>query len=267
MPRARRIALIVLAVLVVVIGGAVVLLQSGIPRSIAESAATAKLGRPVKVGALHIGLIPHVRVELRDLAVANLEGGSTPNMVEMPRIDAVLSFWKLVTGRLDVLLVTADKPLIVLEKDKEGNGNWKFGDPDKAATDTAPNFPVRKLVVNEGRGIYRDPKGKIDVTIGIQSQPGENGGIDRLVLNGTGKIADTDFKLAGKADTVLNLQNTDQPYAIEMEVTQGDNKARLAGTLKEPLRFEGLAADVHLEAKNAYDLYQLTGVAIPPTPP
>ena len=157
--------------------------------------------------------------------------------------------------------------MLLLEKDKDGNGNWKFGDPNKAATDTAPNFPVRKLVVNEGRGIYRDPKGKIDITIGIQSQPGDNGGADRLTLNGTGKIAGSDFKLSGKADTVINLQNTDQPYAVEMEVMQGENKARMSGTLKEPLRFEGLAADVHLEAKNAYDLYQLTGIAIPPTPP
>jgi uncharacterized protein involved in outer membrane biogenesis len=267
MSRIPRSVRILLAVFVVVIGGAVLLLESGALRKIAESAATAKLGREVTIGGLDIGVIPHLRVELRDLTVANLETGSKPDMVEMPRIEAVLSFWKLVTGRLDVLLVTADRPMLLLEKDKEGNGNWKFGDPNKAATDTAPNFPVRKLVVNEGRGVYRDPKGKIDVTIGIQSQAGEGGEADQLILTGTGKIGGSDFKLAGKADTVLNLRNTDQPYAIEMELTQGDNKARLAGTLKEPLRFEGLAADVHLEAKNAYDLYQLTGIAIPPTPP
>ena len=267
MSRPARIALIVVAVIVVLIGGAIVVLESGIPRRIAESTATAKLGRPVKIGALHIGLFPPLRVDIRDLTVANVEGGSEPNMVELEHGEAVLDPWKLLTGRLDVLLVTANKPKILLEKNKKGEGNWQFGDPNKPATATAPNFPVRKLVVNEGRSTYRDPRSKIDVSIGIQSQPGENGGVDRLVLDGNGKVADTDFKLNGKADTVLNLQNKDQPYAIEMDVKQGDNDARLAGTLKEPLRFEGLAADLHVEAKNAYDLYQLTGIAIPPTPP
>jgi AsmA family protein len=267
MSRPARIVLIVVAVIVVVIGAAIAVLESGIPRSIAESMATAKLGRPVKIGRLHIGLFPPLKVTLRDLKIANVEGGSEPTMVEIERGEAVLDPLKLLTGRLDVLLVTVDRPKFLLEKNQEGEGNWKFGDPNKAATDTAPNFPVRKLVVNEGRATYRDPTSRIDVNIGIQSQPGENGGVDRLALTGDGKVAETDFKLNGKADTVLNLQNKDQPYAVEMEMKQCDNNARLAGTLKEPLRFEGLAADLHVEAKNAYDLYQLTGVAIPPTPP
>ncbi|HEX2113706.1 MAG TPA: AsmA family protein, partial [Alphaproteobacteria bacterium] len=267
MSRWRRIALIILAVLAVLIGGVALFLESGIPRRIAESQASSKLGRAVKIGHLEIDIIPRLRVEVRNLTVANMESGTEPNMVELARGEAVIDGWKLLTGRLDVLLVTADKPRFVLEKDKEGHGNWQFGDPNKPATETAPDFPVRKLVVNEGRTIYRDPTSKIDVGINIQSQAGEEGAPDRLVLTGDGKVAETEFKLAGKADTVLNLQNKEEPYAIEMEVTQGDNKARLAGTLKEPLRFEGLTADIRLEAKSAYDLYQLTGVAIPPTPP
>jgi uncharacterized protein involved in outer membrane biogenesis len=267
MSRWQRIALIVVAVLMVLVGAVVLFLESGIPRRIAESQASAKLGRAVKIGHLEIDLIPRLRLEVRDLTVANMETGTEPNMIEMARAEAVIDRTALLTGRLDVILFTADKPKIVLEKDKDDNGNWQFGDPNKPATDTAPDFPVRKLVINEGRTIYRDPKDKIDVGIGIQSETGEEGKPDRLAITGDGKIADTDFKLAGKADTVLNLQNKDEPYAVEIELTQGDNKARLSGTLKEPLRFEGLAADVYLEAKNAYDLYQLTGVAIPPTPP
>lgn len=267
MSRLTRIALFVVAVLAVLIGGAWLFLESGFPRRIAQSQATQKLGREVTIGHLEIDLIPRFRVELRDLTVANMESGTEPHMVTLARGEAVLDFWKLLTGRLDVLLVTADRPNLLLEKDREGNGNWQFGDPDKPATDTAPDFPVRKLVINKGRTVYRDPASQIDVGIGIQSQAGGDGIPDRLVLTGAGKVAETAFKLAGKADTVLNLQNKEQPYAVEMEVTQGDNKARLTGTLKEPLRFEGLVSDIHLEAKSAYDLYQLTGIAIPPTPP
>src|SRR5690349_13562887 len=141
MSRPGRIALIVVAVIVVIIGGAVVVLESGIPRRIAESTATAKLGRPVKIGAMHIGLFPPLSVTIRDLTIANVEGGSEPNMVELAQGEARLDPWKLLTGRLDVLLVTADQPKFLMEKNKQGEGNWKFGDPNKAATDTAPNFP------------------------------------------------------------------------------------------------------------------------------
>jgi AsmA family protein len=267
MPRPARWALIALAVIVVLIVGGIALIESAIPRRLAESVASAKLERKVSIGHLEIDLIPKLRIEVRDLKVANMETGSTENMVELARGEAIIDRTALLTGRLDVLLATVERAGIVLEKDKEGNGNWQFGDPNKAATDTAPDFPVRKLVVRQGQVVYRDPPGKIDIGLNVNSQQQEGSDVDRLAIEGTGKIGASDFRLHGVADTVLNIQNKEQPYAFEFELKQGDNNARLAGSLKEPLRFEGLAADVHLEAKNAYDLYQLTGVAIPPTPP
>ena len=267
MPRPARLALIALAIVSGLIGGAVAILESGIPRRLAESVASGKLEREVSMGHLEIDLIPKLRVEVRDLKIANMETGSTENMVELARGEAIIDRAALLTGRLDVLMVTVERPGVVLEKDKDGRGNWQFGDPDRAATDAAPDFPVRKLVVQQGQVVYRDPPGKIDIGLNVNSQQQEGSDADRLAIEGTGKIADSDFKLHGTADTVLNIQNKEQPYALELEVIQGENRARLAGSLREPLRFEGLAADVHVEAKNAYDLYQLTGVAIPPTPP
>jgi uncharacterized protein involved in outer membrane biogenesis len=267
MSRPARLALIALAIVCGLIGSAVAILESSIPRHLTESLASSKLGRKVSMSHLEINLIPRLRVEARDLKIANMETGSTANMVELARGEAVIDRTALLAGRLDVLMVIVERPGIVLEKDKDGRGNWQFGDPDKAATDTAPDFPVRKLVVRQAQVVYRDPPGKIDIGLNVNSQQQEGSDVDRLAIEGTGKIADSDFQLHGTADTVLNIQAKEQPYALELEVTQGGNRARLAGSLQEPLRFEGLAADVHLEAKDAYDLYQLTGVAIPPTPP
>jgi AsmA family protein len=267
MSRPLRVALIVIGTVVILAGGAMVVLESGIPRRIAESVATGKLGRPVSMSHLEIDLLPRPRIEVRELKIANIEGGSTTNMVELARGEAILDGSRLLIGRIDVLSAAAERPVIVLEKNKDGQGNWQFGDPDKPATETAPDFPVRKLVIQEGRVIYRDPTEQVDIGVDVNSQPAGDNGVERLALAGDGRIAGSDFKLKGAADTVLNLQNTDRPYALEAEISVGDNRARLAGSLREPLRFEGLAADLHVEAKNAYDLYQLTGIAIPPTPP
>lgn len=267
MSRPLRVALIVVGVFVVLIGAALVVLESGMPRRIAQSVASAKLGRDVSIGRLDIDLIPRLRVVASDVKVANMETGTAPDMVDIGRAEAVIDATALLTGKLDVLLLSLDRPVVVAEKDKSGNANWHFGDPNKPASEAAPDFPVRKLQISQGRATYRDPTGQIDISVQIQSEPAGNSGVERLALSGDGKIAGSDFKLQGKADTILNLQNKEQPYAVEIEASAGATKARIAGTLKEPLRFEGLAADLHLEAKDAYDLYQLTGVAIPPTPP
>lgn len=262
-----RVVAIVLAVIVVVIGAAVIVLKSDVPRRIAEWQASATLGRKVTIGELDIGLPPKLRIIVKNLAIANMDTGTAENMVEIERTEAVVDFWALLRGKLDVLLIALDRPLIVAEKDKSGRANWQFHDRNEPATEAAPNFPVRKLLVHEGQVIYRDPTEQIDIGIGIDSTPAGEAGVERMKLDGKGRIAGNDFKLTGVADTVLNLQNKDQPYAIELEASAGQTHARIAGTLKEPLRAEGLVADLHLEAHDAYDLYQLTGIAIPPTPP
>lgn len=261
-----RVAAIVLAVIVVVVGAAVIILKSDVPRQIAQWQASAQLGRKVTIGDLDIHFLPKLRIVVKDLAVANMETGTTPNMVEIARTDATIDFWALLRGKLDVLLLTVDRPVIVAEKDKSGRGNWQFH-ANEPATQAAPNFPVRKLLVHQGEVTYRDPTQQIDVNVAIDSTQTGDSGVERLKLDGKGRYEGSDFKLSGVADTVLNLQNKDQPYTFELEASVGETKARIAGTLKEPLRAEGLAADLHLEAHDAYDLYQLTGVAIPPTPP
>lgn len=263
-----RSALITAGAVVVLVAAVLALLESDLTRRIAESVASQRLGRAVHIGSLDMAYVPRLRIVATGVTIANMETGTTENMVEVARAEAVLDTWSLLTGRLDVLLVALDKPVIVAEKDQQGRGNWQIRDPDQPATEAAPDFPVRKLVVNEGRVVYRDPTEKIDIGVSVQSQTaGGESEVDRLVLQGDGAIGPNRFRLTGAADTILNLRDKEQPYAFEMEVSAGQTRARIAGTLKEPLRAEGLAADLHLEAHDAYDLYQLTGVAIPPTPP
>ncbi len=266
MSRSLRVVLIVLGVFVVLIGAALVVLESGIPRRIAESTASSKLGRDVSIGHLEIDLIPRLRVVASDVTVANMETGTTENMVEIARAEAVIDATQLLTGKLDILLVSLDRPVIVAEKDESGKANWQFGDPDEPAAE-APDIPVRRLQINQGQVAYRDPTSQIDIAMQVHSEPAAESGVERLALSGDGKVAGSEFSLQGKADTVLNLQNGEQPYAVEIEASAGEATARIAGSLEEPMRFEGLAADLHLDARNAYDVYQLTGVTIPLTPP
>lgn len=267
MRRLWRIAFIVVGILLVVVGGGLAVLKSDLPRLIAEKTASAKLGRAVHLGSLDLAFIPNFRIVVTDVTVANMETGTTPNMVEIARAEAVLDPWKLLRGQVDVTLLALDKPVIVAEKDKQGHGNWQLH-PGQSATQVAPSFPVRQLVVNGGRVLYRDPTEKINVGVSVQSQKTEGADADRLVLTGDGQVGTNEFKLSGKADTVLNLaNNTDKPYAVELDASVGQTKARVAGSLKEPLRAEGLQADLQLEAHEAHDLYDLTGVAIPPKPP
>lgn len=265
MPRFARIALIVLGAFVVLVGGTLAVLTSDLPRWIAESQASTQLGRAVHIGGLDISLIPKVRIVATDVTVANMDTGTTANMVEIARAETDLDPWTLLRGQFDIILVSLDKPVIVAEKDEQGHANWQLR-PGQPAGET-PKIPIRQIVINDGRVTYRDPIEKIDVDVRIQSKPASGAGIDRLALVGEGRVGPNQVKLSGMVDAALNIQDADKPYAAELEGSAGQTRARIAATSKEPLRVQGLEADLHLEARDAYDFHQLTGVAIAPTPP
>jgi AsmA family protein len=265
MRRLGRIAPVVVAVLLVAVGGGLAALKSDLPRSIAEKTASAKLERAVHLGGLDIAFSPRFRIIATDVTVANMATGTTANMVEIARAETALDPWKLLRGQLDIALVSLDRPVIVAEKDEQGRANWQLH-PEQPAGEM-PKIPIRQLVINDGRVTYRDPIEKINVGIHVQSQPAGGAGADRLALAGDGRVGPNQIKLSGMADAALNVPEAAKPYAAELEGAAGQTRARIAAISKEPLRAQGLEAELHLEARDAYDFHQLTGIAIPPTPP
>ncbi len=266
MSRLARIVAIVGAVLAVLILAGVAFLKSDLPRQIAERQAGERLGRAVRIGGLDIDLTPRPRIVATDLTVANIETGSAPNMVEIPRVEVVLDLTALLTGHIDVHRLALDRPLLLAEKDAESRSNWQFRQ-QQPPTDTAPTFPVRQVVINEAQVIYRDPAAKIDLGVGIDTVAADERGGGRVVIDGRGRIGEQEIRLSGDADPLADLDDTEKSYAFELAFDVGSTQGRIDGTLEEPLRGAGLAAQVHVDVQDAGDFYQLTGITIPPTPP
>ncbi|HEX6978824.1 MAG TPA: AsmA family protein [Alphaproteobacteria bacterium] len=266
MSRLARIAAILGAVLVVLILAGVAFLKSDLPRQIAERQASEQLGRAVRIGGLDIDLIPRPRIVVTNLTVANIETGSAPNMVEIPRVEAVLDLTRLLAGQIDVHRLELDQPLLLAEKDAEGRNNWQFRQRQEP-TEAAPDFPVRQVVINEARVIYRDPAARIDLGVGIDTVAADERDGGRVAIDGRGRIGEQEIRLSGGTDPLADLDNTEKPYAFGLAFEVGSTQGRIDGTLEEPLRASGLAAQVHLDVQDAGDFYQLTGITIPPTPP
>lgn len=266
MSRLARIGLAVLGTIVILAVGVVALLKSDVPRQIAERRATAAAGRPVTIGEIDIGLWPP-RVTVTDVKVANMEGGSAENMVEVARAEAVLDLSALLRGKIDIPTLTVEQPKILAERNAEGKANWQLDDPNRPTGAVAPDFPIRRLIVKNGWVRYRDATDGADILAAIDTAPAEGGSAAPLHALGKGTIGGTAVELSATADPLLNLQRREQPYHFKVEASAGKTKAHIDGTFTEPLRIEGLAADIRFDAQNAADLYQLTGITLPPAPP
>lgn len=108
-----------------------------------------------------------------------------------------------------------------------------------AASDTAAQTPVAP-----------DPQQPYGIAWTVK------GTYNNATINGT-----------GKAGGVLRLQDAQRPYPLQADVTVGKTRIDLAGTLTNPASLTALDLRLHLSGASMAQLYPLTGVVLPDTPP
>ncbi len=133
-------ALVALGVLAASAGvAATALLRSGSLKAHIEQAAFRATGRRLtiagKVRPLW-GFTPGISIT--NLALANLPGGSRPEMATVKRVEARLALVPLLRGQVEIIAATLVQPDILLERDAAGTANWVFRSPPSGPRSAAP---------------------------------------------------------------------------------------------------------------------------------
>ncbi|WP_237215218.1 AsmA family protein, partial [Falsiroseomonas oryziterrae] len=139
-------------------------------------------GRRLTVGDIGLGLSLRPTLELRDVALANMEGGSRPEMLTARRVEVQAALIPLLSNRLEVVRVVLDAPDLLLETDAQGRANWAFQPgaalapaPSSTAPQppSAPRAPMQldlgALRVEAGRVTWRDGRSGTTETVEIPS--------------------------------------------------------------------------------------------------
>jgi uncharacterized protein involved in outer membrane biogenesis len=116
-------------------------------------------GRKLTVGgpvSVRWGLAPTVVVGR--VALANAADASAPSLVEVRSIEVQLHLWSLLGGRLAIDRLSLHQPVLELERDAHGIGNWSLQPPAAAADapEGGAGGPVlRAITVDDGTVRYR----------------------------------------------------------------------------------------------------------------
>jgi len=265
---AARIALtIVTAVVVALITVVVVLLvDANILRRPIAGFVSHKLDRPFAInGDLHIGLFKHPHVEADGVVLGNAAWSNDPNMVQIDRAKVSIELLPLVRGRVVLPEVELTKPLVVLERDVDGEANWTFGaQPDQSATSTGPaQMPeIRSLWIEHGKITFRDPEARTVIVLALDSDRSQNGGQSSIRFNGQGSLRNEDFRLEGHAGSLLELTEAGEPYNVDVKASAGHTKASFSGSVV-PLKLETIDGDIALSGNDLSQLYPLVPVPLP----
>lgn len=242
------------------------------PRAAAQALASHLLHRQVSIAMLEIHWNDPLRISLRDLAVANMPGGSASHIITVAAIDAEIDRKALFDGRLVYRHLRIDKPVVVLERDTKGQGNWKFGDPRTGSREAdglalipknRRQFPsLLDAKVTQGVVRYRASSGAWlsipldDLMIAAQDEDAP------VTLSLDGGYNAVDAQLQATTGSFRSLRDAEQPYEAGFTIVTPGAKLDFKGVIAEPVDFEGVQGRLGIEAPKLDALLGVFGSAI-----
>ncbi len=231
---------------------------------------TKSAGRTIAInGDLRVHLLsatPYISID--GLQVANpdwVDGNS--DMANIGHIKVALKLAPLFAGKLILSLVEVDDAEVNLIRAKDERANWTFTGKKKDE-DTKPfKMPaIQQLAVNNGKLQFTDAKMKMAFAGVINANNNmADQGAQALDITGDGKINGKDFKINAHGGSLLNIQPT-EAYPFGTDITLGKTHIVTKGEIK-PFDFGKLKTSLEISGDDLANLFYLTGLALPNTPP
>ncbi|MFZ2029139.1 MAG: AsmA family protein [Vitreimonas sp.] len=181
--------------------------------------------------------------------------------------DASIRLLPLLWGRFEIVKLDVYDADIALYRDATGDANWASA-PSAARSTAQANVPaMRHFGLTNGHVRYIDDKMHLalDGTFTTQeSNDPRNPG--RFELRGDGSINARPFALAFSGPPLIHVRR-DRPYLFNADIRAGDTHLAGNGSIAHPFDFNAWYADLQGTGADLADLYQLTGLTLPNTPP
>jgi len=129
-------SLIFLVLLVVALLAAPFFIDASHYKGLIIEKAEQATGRGVEIGGLHASFFPWVGVRLDDVRIANRQGFSNEDFLQVKSLDVRLALLPLLRKRVEIKRFVLDSPKLLLERDASGAGNWE--DLFPATKETVP---------------------------------------------------------------------------------------------------------------------------------
>lgn len=230
---------------------------------------------------------PHVIAE--DLTLGNPDWSKNPEMASLKQVELRLSPLALLSQTVAIPRIDLKEPKAKLERLADGRANWTFtfDAADPKAEPSNWKVDIGAIGFDKGQVSLNDQtlKTRLDVLIDSLGKPipfseivGEKeakksqdkGAVPQdyaFALKVNGEYHGQKLHGTGKIGGLLALRDTNQPFPLQAQVSIADTKVALAGTLTDPLDLGALDLRLKLAGSSLSNLYPLTGVTLPDSPP
>ena len=202
--------------------------------------------------------------EVGGLEIGNPRWADGGLMADIPKATIGIHLMSIFTGHWDLTRLELDHPKIWLFVDGAGRANWRTNPNNDQPT----KLPlIERFLVGGGRLGFADMPRKLTIGGAIESHEvarASGGGSFHLV--GNGAINARPFALTITGAPLLNV-NAKKPYNFAADMRAGDTRLIADGVLPKPFDFGQVQAQLTVSGRNFADLYDISGLALPNTPP
>ncbi|HTD72765.1 MAG TPA: AsmA family protein [Steroidobacteraceae bacterium] len=261
------------AVFLVLMVAAAALLPSSFWRWLIIHEITSKTGRPVNIdGPVTVHLFtanPQLIVE--GFTLGNAPWAGDKPMMTVHKFDATLSLKSVLKLHLIFPRVSIDTPAINVERDASGRSNWEFshasGNSSRGASAPLHLPVIQEFSVTNGTLTAVDRIRKLTFNGQVSVQENQNAADNHaLKLRGSGTLNAKPFQLVLDGEPLIGVDPS-KPYSFETSISAADIKLRARAKISHPFDLAALEAAFRLSGSDLADVYYLTGLALPNTPP
>ena len=234
---------------------------------IAQSQATAALGRKVTIEHLHVALSRRPLITAEGVTIANPDGfPDAPPLATVERLQARIDIPAYVHDRIIAIPeINVVHPVVEARALPDGTNNWTLGKSGGDSSSGGPSPKLGTLNIEAGHVHAVVPKLKADFGIDIATRDGADGQ-SQLVADAKGTYAGQPVTGKFVGGALLSLGDAAHPYPVDLAVANGPTHVTIVGTIADPLAFAGADLKLHLSGPDLGLLLPLTGIAIPQTP-
>ena len=232
--------------------------------------ASAKYDREIALqGDLNVNLFSWTpSVVVRDLKFGGPEWAREADTANVERIEAKFRLRKLFAGQIEMPLLEVTRPKVVLISTEDGRQSWEL-EPDKPDTGEGMKLPlINQLIIEDGR-ISLDAQDRditLEAAITAREAASAADGDTGFRLTGEGSVNGSPLTLKIEGGAFVNIRRN-RPYHFEATLAGARSRLVADGSITRPFDLGQFTSTLTLQGQDLNDLYLLTGVTLPNTPP
>ena len=232
--------------------------------------ASAKYDREIALqGDLDVTLFSWTpSVIVNDLKFGGPDWAREADTADIDRIEARFRLRKLFAGQIEMPLLAITRPNVVLISTADGRQSWDLS-PDKPDTGEGMKLPlINQLIIQDGHVSLdaQDREITLEAAITAREAATAADGESGFLLTGEGSINGSPLTLKIEGGPFINIRR-DRPYTFEATLAGARSRLVANGAITRPFDLGQFTSTLSLQGQDLNDLYLLTGVTLPNTPP